>query len=370
MNRELAQDGPADVDDAPDGSDRAEHTEADHTEADGAEVEHTEADGGQAEHTEADGGQAEHTEADGGQAEHTEADGGQGEHTDAEGGRAVHGDHGDRRDPSGGKPTVLLPIAPGTNRNEELAVAFRAAGAEVNQVPLQLLRSGEVKLIDHQLLALPGGFSYGDALGAGKLLALDLSGWFADQLNEAREREMPIIGICNGFQALVRAGLLPGDVEPSEPSGYGLRPTGAAGGVAATLAENANGRFECRWVHLAPGAGHSPWMAELSAPVRCPVAHGEGRFVTTDAAAIGSADLVAFRYCDADGAPAGGAYPANPNGSDADIAGIVDPSGLVLGLMPHPEDHVFARQDPHWRQDRGGRCLAIFSAGVGAVRHG
>ncbi|MGB5759629.1 MAG: phosphoribosylformylglycinamidine synthase subunit PurQ, partial [Acidimicrobiales bacterium] len=69
-------------------------------------------------------------------------------------------------------------------------------------------------------------------------------------------------------------------------------------------------------------------------------------------------------------APAGGAYPANPNGSDADIAGIVDPSGLVLGMMPHPEDHVFARQDPHWRQDRGGRCLAIFAAGVGAVRHG
>ncbi len=276
----------------------------------------------------------------------------------------------------GARPTVLIPVAPGTNRNEELAVAFRAAGAEVNQVPLQLLRSGEVKLVDHQLLALPGGFSYGDALGAGRLLGLDLSGWFADQLQEAHDREMPIIGICNGFQALVRAGLLPGDVEPSRSSGPGLRPTGAAGiagEVAATLAANANGRFECRWVHLATGARHSPWMADLadvSTTVRCPVAHGEGRFVATDVAAIESADLVAFRYCDADGAAAHGAYPVNPNGSDADIAGIVDPSGLVLGLMPHPEDHVFARQDPRWRQDLGGRCLPLFAAGVRAVRHG
>ena len=113
------------------------------------------------------------------------------------------------------KPSVLLPIAPGTNRNAELAIAFEAAGAATEQVPLQAIRSGAVKLADHQLLALPGGFSYGDALGAGRLLGLDLAGWFADQLNEAVEREMPIIGICNGFQALVKAGLLPGDQRAS-----------------------------------------------------------------------------------------------------------------------------------------------------------
>ncbi len=273
--------------------------------------------------------------------------------------------------PIDGKPSVLIPIAPGTNRNEELANAFVAAGADVAQVPLQVLRSGEVKLVDHQLLALPGGFSYGDALGAGRLLGLDLNGWFADQLLEAREREMPMIGICNGFQALVKAGLLPGPLEPApKPDGPTTILSAKGGDVMATLSENANGRFECRWVHLAPGASHSPWMAELREPIRCPVAHGEGRFVTSDLAAIEAAGLVAFRYCSADGQPAGGQYPANPNGSGGDVAGIVDPTGLILGLMPHPEDHVSPRQDPHWRRELGGDCLGLFRAGVQAVIDG
>jgi phosphoribosylformylglycinamidine synthase len=268
------------------------------------------------------------------------------------------------------KPSVLIPIAPGTNRNEELGLAFRAAGAETLEVPLRALRTGEVKLVDHQLLALPGGFSYGDALGAGRLLGLDLKGWFAEQLQEAAVREMPIIGICNGFQALVKAGLLPGHLEPIEdaaPSRRRVLGSSKPTEVVATLTDNENGRFECRWVHLAPGAAHSPWMAELTEPIRCPVAHGEGRFVSSDLATVQAAERVAFRYCNSDGTPAGGSYPENPNGSGGDVAGIVDESGLVLGLMPHPEDHVFARQDPHWRRSLGGRCLGLFQAGVNAV---
>lgn len=271
------------------------------------------------------------------------------------------------------KPSVLIPIAPGTNRNEELAMAFEAAGARTAQVPLQELRSGEVKLVDHQIFALAGGFSYGDALGAGRLFGLDLMGWFGEQLLEARERGMPIIGICNGFQALVKAGLLPGDVEASPQAGIG-RGIGSSDPVVATLTDNANGRFECRWVNLIPGASHSPWMTELTQnaePVRCPVAHGEGRFVSSDLAAIDAADLVAFRYGNADGSLASGVYPTNPNGSGGDVAGIVDSTGLVLGLMPHPEDHVFTRQDPHWRRHDGdtkpGNCLGLFRAGVQAV---
>ncbi len=268
-------------------------------------------------------------------------------------------------------PSVLIPIAPGTNRNDELAMAFRAAGAEAHQVPLQALRSGEAKLADHQLLGLPGGFSYGDALGAGRLLALDLGGWFAESLAEATAREMPIIGICNGFQALVKAGLLPGRVEPSERGQDPRLPGGltrtAGDQVVATLVENANGHFECRWVDLLPGSADSVWTRGLSGPLRCPVAHGEGRFVSSDLAAIEAADQVAFRYCTADGTPAGGRYPANPNGSDSDVAGIVDETGLVLGLMPHPEDHVFDRQDPQWRRELGGTCLTLFENGVRAV---
>ncbi len=247
------------------------------------------------------------------------------------------------------RPSVLIPIAPGTNRNDELAIAFEAAGARTFQVPLDALRSGETSLADHQLLALPGGFSYGDALGAGRLLGLDLTGWFQDQLQQGLEAGMPIIGICNGFQALVHAGLLPG---PDR---------------AAALTANQNGRFECRWVWLQPSSKRSVWTAELTEPLWCPVAHGEGRFVTDDVEPLVEGDQVAFRYGDPDGQQAHDAYPLNPNGSADDIAGITDPTGLVLGMMPHPEDHVFGRQSPHRRRTNGNRCLALFEAGVRAV---
>lgn len=246
-------------------------------------------------------------------------------------------------------PRVLIPVALGTNRDGDLADAFTAAGAEPERVPLQALRDGERNLDDYQVLAVPGGFSYGDALGAGRLFGLDLVGWFGDQLRRAHDRQMPMIGICNGFQALVRAGLLPGD----QP---GL------------LTDNENGRFECRWVELAPEPGNdSLWLADLSEPIRCPVAHAEGRFVAEALGDLEDRKGVAFRYL-ADGAPAGGGYPANPNGSAGDVAGITDPSGRVLGLMPHPENHVFDRQDILRGRRTGGTCLGLFAAAVAAVR--
>jgi len=249
-------------------------------------------------------------------------------------------------------PSVLIPVAPGTNRDRELAIAFERAGARTTSIPLAALRQGETKLADHQILALPGGFSYGDALGAGRLLGLDLTSWFADQLQEAVARSMPVIGICNGFQALVAAGLLPGGEAP------------------AALVGNRSGRFECRWVTLAPGPAPSAWLSGLSAPIRCPVAHGEGRLVFDGSAADGPARLaghVAFRYLADDGAPAAGAYPANPNGSIDDVAGLVDATGLVLGLMPHPEDHIEHRQDPQRGRRHDGLALDLFRAGVAAA---
>jgi phosphoribosylformylglycinamidine synthase len=245
------------------------------------------------------------------------------------------------------RPSVLIPIAPGTNRDQELARAFEAAGASVVRAPLHALRAGETKLVDHQILGLPGGFSYGDALGAGRLLGLDLTSWFAEQLHDAVNRQMPVIGICNGFQALVRAGLLPGDGQP------------------AALVANDSGRFECRWVTLRPEPVPSIWLDGLSAALRCPVAHGEGRLVAGDPAAVEA--RVGFRYAGDGGAPAGGAYPANPNGSPADIAGLVDPTGLILGLMPHPEDHVTPRQDPLRGRHGGGGCLGLFRNAVAAL---
>ncbi|MGF1595850.1 MAG: phosphoribosylformylglycinamidine synthase subunit PurQ [Acidimicrobiales bacterium] len=245
------------------------------------------------------------------------------------------------------RPSVLIPVAPGTNRDRELADAFELAGAAAVAAPLHDLRNGDVKLADHQILALPGGFSYGDALGAGRLLGLDLVGWFGDQLREAQARQMPIIGICNGFQALVRAGLLPGS------------------DVRAALVANASGRFECRWVTLAPSPVRSVWLDGLDGTLRCPVAHGEGRLVVDDPGAVGG--TVALRYVDEHGLGVAGRYPENPNGSVLDAAGLVDGTGLVLGLMPHPEDHVTSRQDPLRGRSTGGRCLALFRAGVAAV---
>lgn len=248
------------------------------------------------------------------------------------------------------RPRVLLPVALGTNRDQDLADAFTLVGAEPHAVPLSALRAGEVQMRDFQILAVPGGFSYGDALGAGRLLGLDLAGWFGDQLHAALERHTPIIGICNGFQALVRTGLLPGGPSPS------------------VLTENLSGRFECRWVTLAPASGKSVWTGGLTQPIRCPVAHGEGRFVADDLPALDAADQIALRYVDDHGGPAEERYPLNPNGSAGDVAGVCDATGLVLGLMPHPENHVLPRQDPlRGRPGAGQACGPLFAAGVAAV---
>lgn len=248
------------------------------------------------------------------------------------------------------KPRVLIPIAPGTNRDGDLAHAFELAGAEPHRVPLSAVRRGDRRLVDYQLLGLPGGFSYGDALGAGRLLGLDLATWFGDELQAAVDRGMPMIGVCNGFQALVRAGVLPG------------------GGGAAVLTGNRSGRFECRWVTLDIASASSVWTSLVSEPLRCPVAHGEGRLVVDDPDVLHARGLVAARYVDDKGEAAGGAYPANPNGSVDDIAGLVNATGTVLGLMPHPEDHVLARQDPlRGRAGATGSCLPLFASGVAAV---
>ncbi len=261
------------------------------------------------------------------------------------------------------RPNVLIPVAPGTNRDHDLAAAFELAGADAHIVPLSALRSGEVRMSDFQLLGVPGGFSYGDALGAGRLLGLDLAGWFGDQLRAAVDRQTPIIGVCNGFQALVRAGILPG------------------GEQLAVLAHNASRQFECRWVTLDVTGSASVWTDGVRGPLRCPIAHGEGRFVAGDLAALEDSGRVAVRYLRPDGSGAEGDYPWNPNGSAGDVAGICDESGYVLGLMPHPEDHVLGRHDPlrgRWpagdaepetgtSETDSGSCLGLFRAGVAAV---
>ena len=241
------------------------------------------------------------------------------------------------------KPDILILHASGTNRDHEAVWACELAGGAPEIVHINQLRRREKKLADYQMMVVAGGFSYGDALAAGRRLALDLTLDVADDLAEFVVGGKPILGICNGFQALVKAGLLPNPApDPVEQS--------------VTLTHNQRQRFECRWVTLLPNLD-SPciFTRNLPEPIYCPVAHGEGRFA---AAGPLPTQQVALRYGGSD-------YPANPNGSVDAIAGICNETGTILGLMPHPEDHIVPWQHPRWTRGEKGRLgLPLFEAGI------
>jgi phosphoribosylformylglycinamidine synthase len=231
---------------------------------------------------------------------------------------------------------ALVIAGPGTNRDRDLALAFELAGADVTVALVDELVQRPDLLRDARLLGIAGGFSYGDSLGAGRMLALDLMSGVGEEMSEFVADGRPVIGICNGFQILTRSKLLPG-----------------------ALGHNAHGRFECRWVVLEPQPkSRCLWTKGLDQPIHCPIAHGEGRYVHPDPALLADAGQVALRY-----------RSTNPNGSVADIAGVCNAAGNVLGLMPHPENFVIARQHPHHL--RGGGLdnlgLALFRNGVAAA---
>ena len=255
-----------------------------------------------------------------------------------------------------GRPRVLILHATGTNRDREAALACEMAGGCPDIVHVNQLREGSHRLLDYGMLVLPGGFSYGDALGAGRLWSVDLRFVLGESLARFIEDGRPVLGICNGFQALVKAGWLP---EP--PDGHTL----------ATLTRNESARFECRWVWLEPDPESScVFTTSLTERIWCPVAHGEGRFLVAEEQVLTrlrAQRQIALRYVEADGSPA--RYPGNPNGSVDGIAGICNSSGTVLGLMPHPEDHVFPQQHPRWtRGEDGGLGLQLFANGVRYAR--
>jgi phosphoribosylformylglycinamidine synthase subunit PurQ / glutaminase len=237
------------------------------------------------------------------------------------------------------RPTALVISAPGTNRDHDVAFALDLAGADPRRTLLAELVASPTLLASAQMLVLAGGFSYGDALGAGRLSALELERCVGEELVAFVAAGKPVIGICNGFQALVRTSLLPG------------------ADLHAALAHNAGGSFDCRWVELAAVSQRCVWTAGLdAAPIDCPIAHGEGRFVCDNdtLAKLRANDQIALTYA------------VNPNGSVADVAGICDASGVVLGLMPHPENHVVERQHPNrHRVDSAARSgLRLFRNGV------
>jgi phosphoribosylformylglycinamidine synthase subunit PurQ / glutaminase len=268
-------------------------------------------------------------------------------------------------------PRALILRAPGINRDEDAAAAIELAGGRPERVHINRVVEGATRIADYALLIIPGGFSYGDHLGAGKLLAVDLAHRLGEPLAAFVADGRPVIGICNGFQVLVKAGILPGDDDGrwtiddslSSPSSIVHRPS------SATLTDNASGQFECRWVQLAADpSSRCVFTQGFERPIEVPVAHGEGRFVTRDhiaLQALRAGGQVALRYVAAGGGTV--AYPDNPNGSDDAIAGVCNPAGNVLGLMPHPEDAILPQQHPRWTREpwrAEGDGLALFRNAV------
>lgn len=265
------------------------------------------------------------------------------------------------------KAKALVLLGPGTNRDRDAVEALEAAGGEAIIVPMAQVTARH--FADSGMLVIPGGFSYGDALGAGALLALDLERRFAEEVGAFVESGRPVIGICNGFQALVKSGILPGGRAVTT---RGDEAKGLHGGIGhmphereITLARNARGDFECRWVRLTAPPSKSRWTEGLG-DFACPVAHGEGRIAASSEVIerIGADGLVALRYAASEGQAADGLWPANPNGSAFDIAGLCNAVGNVLGLMPHPENAIRPRSRASRLPDNHVRAVGLFRNGL------
>ncbi len=231
-------------------------------------------------------------------------------------------------------------FAAGTNCDQESAYAFSLVGAAAHVVHVNRLRSGQERLADYQILLIPGGFSYGDYIASGRILANELKHFLRDQFERFVADGKLVLGICNGFQVLVKCGLLPAFERPFEPQ-------------TVTLDTNDSGRYEDRWVHLHVEDSPAVFTRNIESPMYLPVAHAEGKFIARSPvvlARLGVARQVCLRYTTLTGEPP--VFPDNPNGSEENIAGICNPTGRVFGLMPHPERFVRREQHPRWHRER------------------
>ena len=224
---------------------------------------------------------------------------------------------------------VLILRAPGTNRDEETAEAFQQAGAVTQLATINQVAAASFQFADYQVVVFPGGFAYGDDMGAGRVLASELK-LKLQEIEPFIERGGLVLGVCNGFQTLVKAGILPGPISRAQ---------------TVTLTNNDSGRFECRWVYLSANPKSKCVFTRGIERIYVPVAHGEGKLVAAPEV-IENLDIALY-YTNAEGRKHSG-YPHNPNGSLKDIAGITDATGRIFGLMPHPEDHIRATQHPRW----------------------
>jgi phosphoribosylformylglycinamidine synthase subunit PurQ / glutaminase len=234
------------------------------------------------------------------------------------------------------KVKVLLLRAPGINRDGDAQIAFETAGAAVvDSALVKELVSGEKKLTDYQVLMIPGGFTYGDDISAGRIMANEIRLKLGDEIKKFVADGKLVLGVCNGFQVLVKTGILPGI--PGQK------------GQPVTLTNNDSGRFECRWVYLKVNKDSPCVFTKGIKGMYVPVAHGEGKLMP----APGILDKLhtVVQYTD-EKWNLGPGYPANPNGSVNDIAGICDDSGRIFGMMPHPEDFIRWTQHPRWTREK------------------
>jgi phosphoribosylformylglycinamidine synthase len=260
------------------------------------------------------------------------------------------------------KAKVCVLRAAGTNCDNETTFAFSKVGADAELLHINRFIEQARSLKEFQVLALPGGFTYGDDITAGKILANELRYKLIDDIKRFIEDGKLIIGICNGFQILVKSGLLPGS--------DGLK-------QEASLIINDSGKFEDRWVYLKSSvvsrqsSAKCVWTKDLPEIIYLPVAHGEGKFIAQDKKTLQRLKengQVVFQYCDERGKLTG--YPYNPNGSLENIAAICDETGRIFGLMPHPERHIDFMQHPHWqrKKNKTGDGLQIFRNAVEYVK--
>jgi phosphoribosylformylglycinamidine synthase I len=251
---------------------------------------------------------------------------------------------------------VLVLRGPGTNCDGETVYALQQAGATTSLCHINQLIRREKRLSDYQAMVIPGGFVYGDDIAAGKVLANELKIKLGEDISRFVDNGGLILGICNGFQVMAKAGILPDIKQQNAPP--------------LTLATNDSGKFECRWVHL---------MIERKSPcvftqgidsMYLPVAHGEGKLIT-DMRGLREIHSVLYYTDELGNAQAG--YPYNPNGSMNNIAGVCDPTGRIFALMPHPERHVRFTQHPQWTRRNAkefGDGFAIFQNAVKFAKGG
>lgn len=241
----------------------------------------------------------------------------------------------------------------GINSDYESQQAFKMAGADfVKRVHLKEIIEKREKLADYHILMLPGGFAFGDHLGSGRVMGNKFRFNLKDELNQFIATGKLIFGVCNGFQILVKMGILPGLPQFE--------------GQTISLIHNDSGHYEDRWVQLKTHSSPCIWTKNYSPYVDIPVRHGEGKFVVKNQEVLNTLweqNLVAFTYDP-------NSYPNNPNGAVDGIAGICDPTGRIFGMMPHPECHVLRYHHPQWTRSLEIRenGLKIFQNGVKFAR--